>query len=882
MAFRGRLSLTIPGSVENYDAMSDADSESTASASLVSPTVSTRPAGARAARELLRHLTIATQYCRNLAELTSHCRCDQAMASDSFLQSDEWQEGLLAGPPPWTNKAKRVSMLAKSRVDKKRGSRSRASTEELEQIGELGPVVQKFQSEPAAHWQSEPATPQEDGVCAWPSEASNATASSRGTLDRKIVAPLWNRRRSRVVPTLSAPPAAPPVESPAASPSASAPPPPEGAPPKASNNLLAASAAKPPDSSTTSASAGLVRPTSPTSHPKGVSSNAAPEVWPIWQPLGAPGQAGPKQKRSITISTKDLPDALKRRQMEMEDATSFSDMVASRSFMGRCIVHPSSAMRVAWDTLSLFVVMYDVLTLPLQVFDIDEYDFVQRLRVVTTTFWSIDIPATFATAYHGTGMEAGVIVGDPWKIAKRYLMRTFVMDLALVVVDWVMLGVKQLGGGSATGGGLVDVARLSKLMRLVRLLRILRLLRVVKFLRISAKLMDMVINFLNFSEGLWEFMGIFKLVFSVVVINHFIACAWYAVGDNEPYEETWIRTLVEEDANKIYRYLVSFHWTISQFTPAPNNYHPQNIKERAFAIGTLLFGFTMFSSFLGSMTTLITQMRNNAMKRSEEDIKVREFLAQNSISVELGNRIVTFLRNSRQDNKRRVLEGDAAALHRLPGSLLTELHRETHQKILDQHPLLLQLFKEHESWGQDLCHEALSQVAVRRGDELFRQGSAAGAAYSIISGTLHYTYSNSSGIHESREKLSQGEWLCEMVLWVRWQHRGTASADLSAVTVARIASENFRVVATRHPEAARSCRRYVEKLTMELSAGSPEERLDTWWTWEIGNILLHSIYQELKAQEELSASSMMLGLRFVGRLRKPGRQRRVSSTNSGG
>lgn len=60
-------------------------------------------------------------------------------------------------------------------------------------------------------------------------------------------------------------------------------------------------------------------------------------------------------------------------------------------------------------------------------------------------------------------------------------------------------------------------------------------------------------------------------------------------------------------------------WCRRQSQGRPPAMHaPGRPEERLFAIAVLVFGFTMFSSFLGSITGLLTHIRNTAVKRSEE------------------------------------------------------------------------------------------------------------------------------------------------------------------------------------------------------------------------------------------------------------------------
>merc|ERR1719330_101728 len=105
------------------------------------------------------------------------------------------------------------------------------------------------------------------------------------------------------------------------------------------------------------------------------------------------------------------------------------------------------------------------------------------------------------------------------------------------------------------------------------------------------------------------FARVSKLLIGLGVIVHFFACTWYLVGlisiDHEL--DSWLSPLVDEDASNLYRYLVAYHWCMAQFTPAPNNFHPQNWRERLCAVSVLFIGLILFTSLLGSITALINQ-----------------------------------------------------------------------------------------------------------------------------------------------------------------------------------------------------------------------------------------------------------------------------------
>merc|ERR1719491_764494 len=85
-----------------------------------------------------------------------------------------------------------------------------------------------------------------------------------------------------------------------------------------------------------------------------------------------------------------------------------------------------------------------------------------------------------------------------------------------------------------------------------------------------------------------------------------------------PLEHTWVDQAFDDDAHTFwYRYLSSFHWAVTQFTPASMEIVPTNTFERLYTIVTIFFGLLMFSSFVSNMTNSMTYLTKiNYEKRS--------------------------------------------------------------------------------------------------------------------------------------------------------------------------------------------------------------------------------------------------------------------------
>eukprot|EP00930_Biecheleria_cincta_P011714 TRINITY_DN11477_c0_g1_i1.p1 TRINITY_DN11477_c0_g1~~TRINITY_DN11477_c0_g1_i1.p1 ORF type:complete len:429 (+),score=66.25 TRINITY_DN11477_c0_g1_i1:211-1497(+) len=127
------------------------------------------------------------------------------------------------------------------------------------------------------------------------------------------------------------------------------------------------------------------------------------------------------------------------------------DMIKQRSEEAlpdsRFIAAPGNKWRLAWDLLGGLLVLYDMIRIPMTVFEPPQSDLVDMLDWCTLIFWTIDIPSSFFVGY----VDKGLTVMDPWRIIKNYCMGWFAIDLAVVLPDWVFTVVltSQRGSGDS-------------------------------------------------------------------------------------------------------------------------------------------------------------------------------------------------------------------------------------------------------------------------------------------------------------------------------------------------------------------------------------------------------------------------------------------------
>merc|ERR1712194_596610 len=119
---------------------------------------------------------------------------------------------------------------------------------------------------------------------------------------------------------------------------------------------------------------------------------------------------------------------------------------------------------------------YDIVTIPLIVFDLPQTSPWLAMDWLTTVFWTIDMCNTFFIGYF---TEECIVEMRLAFIARTYAKSWLSLDIVIVASDWVTQILQLLGEKSVDAFG---VLRAGKTARLSRLLRMFRLIRVVKLL----------------------------------------------------------------------------------------------------------------------------------------------------------------------------------------------------------------------------------------------------------------------------------------------------------------------------------------------------------------------------------------------------------------
>jgi len=421
-----------------------------------------------------------------------------------------------------------------------------------------------------------------------------------------------------------------------------------------------------------------------------------------------------------------------------------------------------------------------------------------------------------------TGFQKGrSIVLEPWDIALQYCRTWFILDLFIVGSDWSLVAV----GDSDSGG---SAARLGRSLRTMRFVRTLRLIRMAKMKRLLQEVQDRI----N-SEATSICFGIIKIITSLVLANHIVACIWYFIGVDAQSKSSWVAENQLQGETIFYRYVTSLHWSLTQFTPASMEITPTNTGERTFAVVVLLFAMVAFSSFVSILTASMAELRKISDDETRQFWLLRRYLRDWGVGRRTGRRIQKFLEYAYRKQRQRVQESDVGLLALLSEPLRVELKHETYSAVLVAHPFFCHCRERAKDLGR-----ALRDMALAHGDVIFHCGEAAKRMIFVSSGAMDYVMGDEGDDGDEMtcpqapcvgkvvvalpycevetEVVIEGEWVCEAALWTTWLHQGDLQArvDCQVITVD---AQLFAEAVKHHTPMFMKVRKYAMKFVAQLN-----------------------------------------------------------------
>jgi len=624
------------------------------------------------------------------------------------------------------------------------------------------------------------------------------------------------------------------------------------------------------------------QPTS-SSSPKGSSGrqtksflNSVFEARPTWKKQPARGYWIPGAARSAILTKAVLrlsqqqtgnhwPVTSITEATEQEADVHAIPLQRGASLLGQFVVSPSSPYRLGWDVLGGFFIFWDLLMIPLRVFDPPSTAFIEVLDWMTLIYWTLNMLATFAFGY----VDNGVSVMEPKLIASRYFRCWFWIDLGILLPDWIFTLFLVVGSTTSSSSGATRSS--VKLLRILRLARTLRLVRLVK-LQWVVKTLDEQLD----SEYASILANLAKMITMLLATNHFVACAWYLVADMQRDETTtWLSHHDVLESEWYYQYTLAFHWSITQFTPASMDVGPRNLAERVFAITVVVFALVGFSYLVGSITGSLTQLRSMKEDTAKQFWSLRRYLRQNQVPFDLTVRIQKYLQHAW--HKRKVSgHGNLQIIDLLSEQLQSELHSAIYVPHLLVHPLFSYLSNDASVTCNRLATRAISRKPLAQNDQLFITGEVAHFMYFVRSGRLRYVKVHDDGSSENEWVDEKEDWISEPALWTtQWIHLGSLSA-WAEIELLVVHPEHFSEVVHQTPNLSDFVVNYAQNYLNWINS-LPQERLSDICQGEVQSEMISSFVGQIG---EASSAKAPRTKRGSIRTRSAAMQRASTGTTS--
>ena len=350
--------------------------------------------------------------------------------------------------------------------------------------------------------------------------------------------------------------------------------------------------------------------------------------------------------------------------------------------------------RLGWDLSQILMLFYVAVAVPYRI------GFQQEAPLHSVAFWWevvvdvyfwIDIVINFRTAYFSDSVERELIV-DQRQIALRYLKGWFVVDLlSCMPVTYIELALTASNDENNAGTQL-------KLFKVLRLLRLAKLLRLARLKRVLQRLEE---EYVLLAQG----SRVLKIVISILICAHFVACAWYYAGSGEEQilgynelgelvtEQPWVTMRYgpqvindTESVSMTTRYLDAMYYSVTTLTTVGyGDRVPHTDGEKVLSIFCELIGSVIFGIIAGSLGALAMTESLSQLEIKTKRKQLEEFMMFKKVPKSLRMQML-----SQMDNwfsKKSVFD-EKVILSNLPPKHRKELLMSIYKPYLVQCPLL--------------------------------------------------------------------------------------------------------------------------------------------------------------------------------------------------
>jgi len=479
-----------------------------------------------------------------------------------------------------------------------------------------------------------------------------------------------------------------------------------------------------------------------------------------------------EMKRASTLT-----QALKQRYTVTQEMKEQLSLNRRKCKLSEWITEPGSKKRNCWDVFSTIMIFYDFITVPLSLFDAPENVFTNFMNITTITFWTLDMLVSCLTGYV---QKNGKVMMEPGPVIRHYIKTQLPFDIVVNGLDWLFYILEMVAVSASSRAG--DTGRILKMRRIVRVVRLYRLVKLSRIRRMIFMFMQRWESDLVFVLPLFA-----RIVVLAGVGGHIFGTCWYAVGLLGQATNTannWIDNYELMSRSWLFRYVLSFWFSVNKLLLCDSDIHPQNTGECMFAGFVLICGIINLFYFAAQTLRAFQSLFSVRSESFKEFFLLRAYLKQHAVQSNLAFRVTTYAENVCKPLMELVPASKLDILPLLSQQLRCELSVSVDFCGVFAHPLFEQCRDNPDlmhSFGNPACN-VLKNLMLASGDPAFSAGNRAKKMITVTAGQLHYM---KQGVYSVDYLCQPGEWLAEHALWCVWTHQGDccASTDSQCVTV---------------------------------------------------------------------------------------------------
>ena len=448
--------------------------------------------------------------------------------------------------------------------------------------------------------------------------------------------------------------------------------------------------------------------------------------------------------------------------------------------LGKCIILPDKPLKVAWDLIGIVLLIYAIVTTPLNLgFGITSYcpqaAWVFDLSV--DLFFCTDLLLNFITAAWVKDNEGELrLSGKLDVIAKEYLRSWFIIDIVSSVpldaafslafdgcdygkqeavhndLNTTTVCDKGICSEVSAEGAAVETHTLAgSLMRMVRLIRMVKLFKILRVLKLGQRFNELADVFPNVAN--LKVVRVLNILVMIIYISHLLTCFWHWIGSAIYFDAgearsaiSWLGEAVipmHEAAGLTWNeigeaYIAAMYWTITTITTVGyGDITPTDRYERMFAMAVMVWGTGIFAWVIGSATVILTEVKDSPeAKLAEKMATLQVFMTEKELPTKLQ---IKLRRHFRHFWKNAGISSafDQEILGLMSESLRTDTLRSIYKDMIRTMPI----FEKHPITDfHNALLAAFNPLSLNQGDVLIKQGSFGTDVYILTKGELEVLY----------------------------------------------------------------------------------------------------------------------------------------------